>query len=139
MNIYFIMHYYLFFHKEFFFVCLYFSEYDVRMFLLFFGWEIGHLLSTYITRGMEGRPCKMCTGAHRGKGLKNWSWDTYLLNGWPQANVVESFLCFGLVKYTRASPPYTIIRISSPSSIFESPQKNRHSIFLKESLTQMFV
>ena len=34
---------------------------------------------------------------------------------------------------------YVIIRILSPSSLFESPQKSRHSIFLhKEILTQMF-
>ena len=26
------------------------------------------------------------------------------LNGWPQTNVVEYFLCIGLVRYTRASP-----------------------------------
>ena len=29
----------------------------------------------------------------------------YGLNGWPQANLVEYFLCIGLAKYTRASPP----------------------------------
>ena len=43
----------LFFRKEYsFFECLYFSEYDIRM-LLFFGWEIGHLLSTCATEGTE--------------------------------------------------------------------------------------
>ena len=28
----------------------------------------------------------------------------YVLNEWPQANVVEYFLCIGLAKYTIASP-----------------------------------
>ena len=35
-NVYFILHYHLFFRKEFFFECLYFSEYDIRMFLFVF-------------------------------------------------------------------------------------------------------
>ena len=34
---------------------------------LSFGWEIGHPLSMYVTRGMEGS--KMCTGAYRGRGV----------------------------------------------------------------------
>ena len=38
-------------------------------------------------------------------GLKNRSYDTYVLNGWPQTNVVEYFLCVGPVKYTKASTP----------------------------------
>ena len=40
----------------------------------------------------------------RGRGLKNWSEDTYVLNGWPKANVVKYFLCIGPAKYTKASP-----------------------------------
>ena len=39
----------------------------------------------------------MGTDAYRGRGLKNRSWDTYVLN------VVEYFLCVGSAKYTRAS------------------------------------
>ena len=39
------------------------------------------------------------------EGLKNRSYDTYVLNGWPQVNVVEYFSCTGTVKYTKASPP----------------------------------
>ena len=38
----------------------------------------------------------------------------YILNGWPQVNVVEYFLCIGLAKYTRASPP------ASKMSLFSS-------------------
>ena len=106
--------------------------------------------------GNERGSSKMCTGAFRGRGLKNRSKDTYILSGWPETNVVEYFLCTDSAKYNRASPParkmslisyiiitiilsYVIIRIWSPSSIFESPQKNKHSILLKESLTQVFV
>ena len=65
-------------------------------------------------------------------GWKNWLYDTYVLNALPQAKVVEHFLCTGLAKYTRASPPVSFfyIRIST---------KNRHFIFFKEILTQMFV
>ena len=65
MFINFILHYHLFFRKEFFFEYLYFSEYDIRMFL--FVWEIGHPLSTYATGGMEVGLSKMCTGAYRGR------------------------------------------------------------------------
>ena len=37
MNVYFVLHYHLFLRKEiYFFECLYFSEYDVRMFLCVF-------------------------------------------------------------------------------------------------------
>ena len=46
--------------------------------------------------------CKLCTGAYWGKGLKNLSQDTYELNGWPQTNAVEYFMCIGSAKYTRA-------------------------------------
>ena len=122
---------------------------------LFFGWKIGHLLNTYATGEME-EGSKICTGTYREWELKNWSWDTHVLNGWPQTNFVKYFLYIGLAKYTRASLPvrkmllfssiiitiilpYVIIIIYSPSSIFESPQKHRHSIFLKKILTQMFV
>ena len=46
-----------FFVKIFFFECLYFSVHDIRMFLFVFGWEIGHPLSMYVTRGMKwGHP-----------------------------------------------------------------------------------
>ena len=37
--------------------------------------------------------------------MKNWPQDTYVINGWPQANVVEYFLCIGMAKYTKTSPP----------------------------------
>ena len=36
--------------------------------------------------------------------MKNWPQDTYVINGWPQANVVEYCLCIGMVKYTKTSP-----------------------------------
>ena len=36
--------------------------------------------------------------------LKCGTW-VHVLNGWPQTNVMEHFLCIGLAKYTRTSPP----------------------------------
>ena len=53
-------------------------------------------------KGGYSKYVHMCT---RGRGLKNWSKDTYVLNGWPQTNNEEYFLCIGLDKYTTASPP----------------------------------
>ena len=38
---------------------------------LFFGWEIGHPLSTYATGGMERGSSKMCADAYRGRGFPN--------------------------------------------------------------------
>ena len=38
-------------------------------------------------------------------GLNNWSYDAYVLNGWPQADVAEYFFCTDVAKYTKASPP----------------------------------
>ena len=40
----------------------------------------------------------------RGKGVKNWSYDMYVLNGWSQTNIGEYFLCIGPAKYTKALP-----------------------------------
>ena len=40
-----------------------------------------------------------------GVGLKNRSLDTYVLNGLPQTNVAEYFLCIVTAKYTKASQP----------------------------------
>ena len=44
------------------------------------------------------------------EGLKNRSSETYILNGWPQTNVVGCFLCIdraslGTAKYTKTSAP----------------------------------
>ena len=41
----------------------------------------------------------------RKEGLRNSSWDTCVLNRWPQTNVLEYFLSTGMAKYTIASPP----------------------------------
>ena len=53
-NVYFILHYHLFFRKEFFFECLYFSDKIFECSYLSFGWEIDHPLSMSLTRVMEG-------------------------------------------------------------------------------------
>ena len=54
--LYFILHYHLFFRKEFFFFSnVYISVNTIfECCYLFFSWEIGHLLSTCATGGMEG-------------------------------------------------------------------------------------
>ena len=68
-NVYFILNYHLFFRKEFYFSNIYISVNTIFEYsYLSFGWEIGHPLSLYVTRGMEGGS-KMCKGAHRGRGL----------------------------------------------------------------------
>ena len=54
-NVYFILHYHLFFRKEFFFSNIYISVNTIfECSYLSFGWKTGHLLSMYVTRGMEG-------------------------------------------------------------------------------------
>ena len=75
LNVYFILHYHLFFRKDFFFECLYFSEYDIQIFLLVFGWEMSYPLSTYATGGMEVASSKMYTSAYRERELRNWWMD----------------------------------------------------------------
>ena len=52
-----------------------------------------------------GGSSKLCKSAYRGWGLKNRSYDTYVLNGCPQTKFMEHFLSIGSAKYTRASPP----------------------------------
>ena len=37
----------------------------------------------------------------------------YVLNGWPQTNIVEYFLCIGWARYTKASPPARKMLFSS--------------------------
>ena len=68
-----------FFVKNFFFECLYFIEYDIRMYLFVFGWEIGHSLSTYTTKGMEGGHPKFVQVRTGGGTLKNRSYNTYVM------------------------------------------------------------
>ena len=54
-NVYFILNYHLFFRKEFYFSNVYISVNTIFEYsYLSFGWEIGHPLSLYVTRGMEG-------------------------------------------------------------------------------------
>ena len=75
---------------------------------LFLGWETVHPLSTYATgeiEGFGGHPncVEMRTGGQQWKmGHKI---RTYVLSWLPQTNVAEYFLCIGLAKYIRASPP----------------------------------
>ena len=62
LNVYFMLHCHLFFLQRIFSKCLYFSEYNIWMFLVF-RWEISDPLSTYATG-------KMCTGAYRMKAVE---------------------------------------------------------------------
>ena len=56
--------------KKFFFLNVYISVNTIfECCYLFFGWKIGHPLSTCATGGMEGRYSKVCTGAYRGRGV----------------------------------------------------------------------
>ena len=72
----------------------------------------------------------MCTYVYKGEEVEK-----LVLNGWPQTNVVEYFLCIGPAKCTKASPPamkmllfssiinaiilsYTIIRICTILHIY---------------------
>ena len=63
-NVYLILHYHLFFLKEFFsFECLCFSEYDIRMFLIVFWSRNSCPLSMYAFREMEGVIQNLCSCA----------------------------------------------------------------------------
>ena len=72
---------------------------------LFLGWEIGHSVTSYTAGGIEGGHPKCLQVRTAGREMKNWSQDTYVLNGWPQINFVEYFFYIGLANYTRPSPP----------------------------------
>ena len=59
-NVYFILHY----HLRFFFECLYFSEYNIWMFVFVFSLKNRPSISMYVTRGMErghSKCLQMCT------------------------------------------------------------------------------
>ena len=68
-NVFFILHYHLFFRKDLFFECLYFSEYDIRMFLFVFWLRKRHPLTMYVTRGMEGDHPKCLQMRTGGEGI----------------------------------------------------------------------
>ena len=53
LNVYFILHYDIFFRKELLFECLYFGEYNILMFLSVFWLKNRPSLSMYATRVME--------------------------------------------------------------------------------------
>ena len=70
MNVYFILHYRLFFRKEIYSLeCFYFSEYDIRMFLFVFWLRKGQPIK-YV-RNWRGYvwPSKMRTTGYRGRGV----------------------------------------------------------------------
>ena len=118
----------LFFRKEYsFFECLYFSEYDIRM-LLFVFWLRNRPSIKYVCNWRNGgRSSKMCTGAYRGRGVSRLMCTYPLIDNY--SFHVFVLRCLGLHFIKKGVFLY----------IFESSQKNRHSIFLKEFLTQIFV
>ena len=91
--------------KNFFFECLYFSEYNIRMFYLFFGFLVGHPLSTHATGGMDGviqnaYRCLQWEGSSKiGHKIRTYKMD-----------VVEYFLCIS----SGASPPARKMSLFSP-------------------------
>ena len=117
------------------------------------GWEIGHPLSTYATGGMEGVIQNVCRCV-QGEGVEKLI-IRYVSAKWMVPNkCCGIFLCIGSAKYTRGSPParkmslfssikttiissYAIIRISSPSSIFESTQKQAFDFLEGNSYTNV--
>ena len=68
LNIYFILHYNVFFRKLFFFECSYFSEYDIRMSFFVF-WLRGRLFTKYLrnwgNKGVIQNVCR-CVQVERG-------------------------------------------------------------------------
>ena len=69
-SLYFIQHSRLFFRKElFFFECLYFSEYYIRMLLFVFSLRNRPSIKYVRKWGNGGGSSKMCTGAYSGRGV----------------------------------------------------------------------
>ena len=69
-NVYFILQYHLFSHKEFFFSNVYISLNTIfECSYLSFRSEIDHPLSMCVTREMEWGSSKMCTGVYMGRGV----------------------------------------------------------------------
>ena len=78
-----------------FFECLYFSEYDIRM-LLFIFWLTNRPSIKYV-RNWAGQPKCVQVRTARGE-LKNRSYDTYVLNGWPQT---KSYIIITIISSMR--------------------------------------
>ena len=49
--------------------------------------------------------------------MRKWSKDTYVLNGWPQTNIVKYFLCIVTAKYAKTSLPARKISFFSSITI----------------------
>ena len=81
----------------YFFVKNFFSNVYISVNTIFecsylsFGWEIGHPLSMYVTRGMKWS--KMCTGAYRGRGVSR------LMCTYALALSLFMFLSYGVLFY----------------------------------------
>ena len=92
-NVYFILHYHLFFVKIFFFEYLYLSEYDIRMFL-FVSWLRNRPSIKYVrNQGNVGGSSKMCTGAYSGNGVSR------LMCTYALTLSLSMFLSYGVLFY----------------------------------------
>ena len=67
VNVYFTLHYRLFFSKDFVFECLYFSEYDIRMVLFVFWLRVRPSIKYLNNWGNEAGSSEMCTGGYGGR------------------------------------------------------------------------
>ena len=89
-----------FFVKDFFFECLYFCEYNIRMFLFVFWLRNRPSIKCVRTWGNGGGVMQNVHCSVQGEG--GWKIGHKILNGWHQANVVKYFWCIGSAKYTSA-------------------------------------
>ena len=134
------------------FIFQYFSEYDIRMFILVFWLRNMSSIKYVHNLGNGGEVIQKVYRCVQKEGVEKSVMRQYILNEWPQANVAAYFLCIDLVKYNTASPPakkitlfssititiIRIIRIQSPS-IFESPQKKTLDFLKRRSYTNIYL
>ena len=84
--VYFILHYHLFFRKKYFFVCLYFSEYDIRMFLFVFWWRTSLSIKYVLKRGSGRGDTQNVSRYVKGKGFEK-SVIRYVRTKWMPLNI----------------------------------------------------
>ena len=107
LNVYFILDYhsiYVLIKKIYFFKCLYFSKYDIRMYLYAFWLERGHHLSAYATGGEIGGGGGVSKAAYRGRKCHATCVHThlnYLFSCFWQhfCLIVSCFICRNLTLY----------------------------------------
>ena len=86
LNVYFILHYHLFFRKKYFFECLYFSEYDIRMFLFVYWWRTSLSIKYVPNRGSRRGDTENVSRYVKGKGFEK-SVIRYVRTKWMPLNI----------------------------------------------------